>query len=827
MSSDSPASSPSLEYWYPEARVDQSLAQLDLNTLMMRSKARRLPEEVHSSLDESSYEVLGESMSETSDDEGHTESLASTDGQTPDDSGFSDDDDDESGVVVDDLDDSEPHAPALAAHPPAPLEDSRITSPGDSMMTSTAETRGGEASYLGLEESRPMRGDTIEADGVINTYSRASGLPAVLQGYSSQEIRLSVKMALSPRLLPISRSFWILYVGSFPDWGIQDVNRQIGAALNATPSSSRFNIVQDDGFPGSNSSSKVQLERSYSELVVDHCPSPKLSQEVNSARVSLTLDDGSELAVGQDLKPGTARLPDLVIFCHSSARATVNEEVAFSVTRTILQGRVPSLDMSMVRQYDGPAFKSLPTSLRLCIEGRQRQSEGFQTQRTLPVDLYTFLTIDPAHINRHLAFLQETSISTISGRKKHDSGAWTVWNFLPAMLKAPKKSHSKTVSDQPAIPWRRILEFLGVLALSCCITWAIVSQGKTLLSRPATVPEISSAIHKVVPDIIAETPAPKTYHGVSSSVIAKITSSDLATVPSTRKDISHNKPNRGSAKDELFGTFDIETTGEHQFILRTSKQATRGRRKLIPQVHIERGVETVHAKVTRSSDGVYLVELGQDYPLSLFNVTVVAQRKPLLQQSFQVTLGAKKPGMSSLLGDLDRLTQGFVRDVAAAQTNLRNITTNVSKGLYGAISRFEGSALSTIEQTRDWGRHMQEHTQTFTGRLLQSKEEAARQLDKGAHTVKEVSEALQKSWHAYSDKASELVEKIYMPDVWGQARPSVIRARKNALKIQKKLEELQKRAKIDGQVDEAGKDAKGKKHGRGSRKWRQQERGKK
>jgi hypothetical protein len=215
--------------------------------------------------------------------------------------------------------------------------------------------------------------------------------------------------------------------------------------------------------------------------------------------------------------------------------------------------------------------------------------------------------------------------------------------------------------------------------------------------------------------------------------------------------------------------------------------------------------------------------LKQEYSVGLFNVTVVAQRKPLLQQSFLVTLGTKKPLISPLLADLDRLSQRFIRDIAAAQTNLRNITTSVSKGLHGAIVKFEDGALSTLEQTRYWGRHMQERTQTVAEHLLQAKDEAARQSDKGAQVIKDVSEAvseaLQKSWHAYSAKASELVENLSMPDMWDQARPSVSRARKNAVKIQKKL---QKKGKVDGQETETKKDAKASK-----RRSRQGGRGKK
>jgi len=46
---------------------------------------RAMPEESSSALDDNTFEFLGDSMVEASDDEAHTESIALTDGCTPDD----------------------------------------------------------------------------------------------------------------------------------------------------------------------------------------------------------------------------------------------------------------------------------------------------------------------------------------------------------------------------------------------------------------------------------------------------------------------------------------------------------------------------------------------------------------------------------------------------------------------------------------------------------------------------------------------------------------------------------------------------------------------
>src|SRR6478735_5263480 len=77
MTSDRPDAAQELEY--PPIRVDRSLAQLDLNTLIMHSNAHSAQDAT--SLEDSTYEVL-DRPGYLSDDDGHTASVAST---SPDD----------------------------------------------------------------------------------------------------------------------------------------------------------------------------------------------------------------------------------------------------------------------------------------------------------------------------------------------------------------------------------------------------------------------------------------------------------------------------------------------------------------------------------------------------------------------------------------------------------------------------------------------------------------------------------------------------------------------------------------------------------------------
>ena len=102
---------------YPSVAVHSTLASLASENLDMRSNTKNHVEETPSSLEDSTYEVLGDSSFETSDDEeGRTESLASTDGHTPDDI----------SSIADTEESNDSYTLGASEHHPDPLADSTV-----------------------------------------------------------------------------------------------------------------------------------------------------------------------------------------------------------------------------------------------------------------------------------------------------------------------------------------------------------------------------------------------------------------------------------------------------------------------------------------------------------------------------------------------------------------------------------------------------------------------------------------------------------------------------------------------------------------------------
>ncbi|KAF2015025.1 hypothetical protein BU24DRAFT_423942 [Aaosphaeria arxii CBS 175.79] len=775
-------SSSSQELHFPPVRVNHSLARLDLNTLMMRSnQARNPPKEAHSSLEDSSYEVLGESMCDASDDEGNTESLAST---TPDDvSSISD------GDEFDDDDDeyaneASQHLPEPDVYNPLEHFASSSSSPNASMMTSMADTQTGEASSIRLEEEVREDG-SARACGIVGRFSEARELPQILRGYGLPDLRLTVRMTLSERYLPVPRSYRILYVGEFPEWGVKEINARIGAALDATPSSSRFNIVQGPAYPGSTSSSNIQLERSGLELVVDHCNHPKVSQQPGSPpRAVITLDDGTELTFGPGKsitfkgQSSTDSLPDLVIFCHytipSESDTTAGVEKMHLTREAFRRHSIPCLDIATTRPY-GKSPYGIPSddsSLRLCMEGRTSNDEPYEILETLPIDIYTFASIDPSELNRHLASISPRSPQSRAGSEGRESRRWSLSEIVPGFGDDSHSNAFVSLLSQPRM-------WLAVLALSAIISAHLAGLTSFAAFSPNTAKDavngsVSAAVSISTPATSQITRAPQPVAPPLGSLSVRPSSQDLSIMPSFEK--TKKQPRKGAkpAEEEQSGGLEIEVKGPQTFTIRPLKQFANKKRKHQLDVHVSRDSEPVPVHVSPSQDSdSYIVTLQQQYPLGVFDVDVVLRRKPLLQQTIQVEMGTPKSGIVDL-----------IVGAQAAQDTLKVISTHLSKTVHAGVAVVEDKANTAFEHTCLWKDRITHSTQTVAEHLEGAKQEATRRIAMGSKVSKEVSSML---WKNYQEISARVKADVREASTNIKKSEPVRRARKNVDTLRKKF----------------------------------------
>jgi uncharacterized membrane protein len=657
-------------------------------------------------------------------------------------------------------------------------------------MTSSAETQPGEPSYLKLEETAPAcDSEAADIHGVIREFSNESELPDVLKDYDSPQIRLSVKAYVSRLWLPISRSYRLLYVGALDRWAVTHINTHIGAALNATPSSSRFNIVQGSSFDGSPSSSKVQLEPSGSELVVDHCATPTVEEDASGEHHAvITLDDGQKIKFGPgpSISPSTASLPDLIVIGHAAAH-----DVNHRLVRDILkQNDIPTIEIAVVRPYSSESFKFETADLRLSLEGRHSPSDEFEALKTLPIDLYTFLSLDPAQLNRHLAYLNAHSSTVKSTTPTRFTGKSRSLRYILPNLSSTATAPKARCTSEPVKwgNWRGYARFLSVvLLLVLAILGPLATSGVLQNLYNNRLDVHSQAIPSTMP--LETTLAPiSTSKPVTSSPSASAgvhISKELTVVPPESKPrsswLDRAMPRKGTQMDY----FNITVTGDHQFELHVSQSKPK------VQIHVSLNSEVIPVEIIRPNPNTYVVSLEQKYAVNIFNITAVVMRQPLLHQSFEVKLGSNGSALSSVLDGINTLSKSIKYDLGVAQTNLRNLSAQASRNLQAGMVYLKDRS-TPHEKRRSWKQQLKDSKQTVAEHVQRARKLATRNFSAGSKVTNGVSRSLKATREYWTSRASSAGQHI-TSQLWLQSRPlrtspGLLRTRERALRVRCSVE---------------------------------------
>jgi hypothetical protein len=642
------------EFKYPPVQADRSLTSLDLDTLMMKSTTRRLPEQAGSSLDDSTYEMLTDSLIETSDDEAHTESIASTsDVPTPDDaSAFSDDDDDyETGDRA--LDDSIQSMHAAAADAHETLETPSATGGEDSMLTMVPdhmEDSGGSV-MIQLDEESTEDVASLLGSKIIKTMpDEAEELPPILERYGRAQIRLVVKAALSTRYVPTPESYKILYIGLPEKWVQDTITSHIHAALTASPSNTRSVMVRGQMEP-------------FGPVIHAYRGAQLEIQDIGSSlpRIVIGTDDGRQLRIGHRRTPKF----DLVVFCHTKKDAATDLQTFDSFRTAFRQHKIPTIDLSEIRPYGAGSSTYNMRSLSACIEGRDDEDAGFELIEVLPLDAFTFCELEPFQVNRHLALISP--------------------HLVPSDVDVANKTRFSAVSDTLHAIGKQLRT--GAPATTRVL---LLSIGLTvMLSAFVLSPVYIPLVLQRSPEVVAE-PSFSSVAPVSSVIVtpAAVSSSNVVSTPSpssfslpvpkglTIVAPQVKLPQLKQKKDDKPREFDIQTAGDKQFVLTPSSDLSKSRKKPQLQIQVFRNSSLVPIRYVRTIAGEYFVDLEDEYPFGTFNVSIASYSKPLLRQSFEINLGHNKTWFDQMLDKtMDRIldAQSMVLNTSSSARKLFDI----------------------------------------------------------------------------------------------------------------------------------------------------------
>lgn len=690
------------ELQYPPVQADRSLTNLDFETLMMKSTTRRLPEQPGSSLDDSTYEMLTDSPIETSDDEAHTASIASTsDDPTPDDASTFSDDDDEFESQRCALDESTESMHAAGAHDD--LETPMATSGDDSTITMVPdhlESSGGSR-MLQLDEEPTENDEALLGTTVLRTFpTQTQELPKVLAVYEQTQIRVVVKAALSSRYLSTPETYRILFFGLPEKWAQDDIVAHIHAALEASPSNTRSVMV-----------------RGQMELLGTVIDAQSCSQFQIHPGDSAGPDMALRMENGQHLRFKHRKTPrfDLAILCHTQKRETATDMQTYDLLRPALrQHQIPLIELTDIKPYGAGTHEYDMQSLAACIEGRSDDEADFELLEVLPLDTYNFCELEPAQINRHLALISP--------------------HLAPPAVNAAPKTPLTAMGDtlyaigkqlRTGAPATTRILLLSV-ALTAMLSAFVLSPIylPLVLQKPTELAAESSTMSVVPVSSPLVTPAMSSTSASSvpppSSLSASVPKG-LTVVPPLAKE---PKPKQGKKKDEKLSGFEIQTAGEKQFVLTPSKELASSRKKPQLQIQVVRDSTLVPVRYIRTITGEYFVNLEDEYPFGTFNVSIASYSKPLLRQSFAISLGHNKTWFEQMLGATTQQaisTRSIFMDVSSSaveqvQAGLNNVVGPKVEQWVEDGRRLKkaahGAAKDGLESSADFIKHVPETTWT-------------------------------------------------------------------------------------------------------------------
>ncbi|KAG9194249.1 hypothetical protein G6011_04284 [Alternaria panax] len=666
---------PSQDLKFPPVQVARSLTRLDLETLMMRSTQRRLPEEAGSTLDDSSYDLLGDGVMDMSDDEAHTESIASTDGPTPDDTSddFSDDDAEyEAGERG--LQDSTYSSHAGHAEHPAQVHP--ILSGEDSTLTEVPPYLSGSINsrHFTLHERATGNANVTQGSSVIKSSAGYTDeLPPVFERYGCREIRLSVTAALSQRPLTTPDAYRILYIGS-GKWAEGTITSKIGAALAAYPDTSKTVMVRG------------QVEPYAPVPHTDRCVKMETHKSGQKLHVLAVMEDGRQLMFGSGVSAHSPDRPDLVVLCHPSVLDhTADEQDLASAKEVFDHESIPCIELAETNPFGAGSSVDENTSLRIRVEGRDNPNTDYELKEVLPLDIHQFDQLEPSQLNRHLALISP-HLATVRGTKAPTTRrSW---------LGDKTKAHAKNIS--PQLHWARWLA-------SAIVLFTLVPallQGTTYLpmlyQKVSQMQSVSPAVSEMQSIISTITPVAAVSSSAAHSPLSSSTSTPaafqggLTIVPPQQK-----QPNRKpKAKIDQVGGFEVQTTGDHQFILRPSKAFSSSRKNPQLQIQVSRQSEEVPTRYNRTMNGEYVIDLQQQYRFDKFNVSIATHSKPLLRQSFEVMLGHNK-------STLDQLLDTAKLNMFDTQVALLNVSATAAHAIQVYMGGLDAYASKQLQETRN------------------------------------------------------------------------------------------------------------------------------
>ncbi|KAI9768212.1 MAG: hypothetical protein M1840_005042 [Geoglossum simile] len=719
-------------FHFPVLPVEAKPPSLSSSTMSGRSDIHS--DDNASSLGDSAYEILTDSVVLTSDDEDrddNTDSVASLDEHGTDDvASLADTEASEETASTSSRSDSH-----LEIHGIPEFSGLDQETHYREASASGATLRGEERSSTPpIEFEEPaFLGEQVSVTHTVCNFSEQQTteiLKRVRITDPPTRLAATVRQTMAKQGLAIDEPFRVLYVGNPMAKG--DIISKIGSSL-AVPMagtghrrSSRFNVVPVSSFGGS-SSPEVELIDSFGlELVVDECTHAKTTK-VDGRPDTLTLnlnnsfwyrsrcdDSGFHLE-----SPTYWKLPHLAVFFCSDSDSISMRQTRLYARSFMARHAVPSIFISQNPLYGRSVENyALDTrSIHMCLESRSATLLGNRVLKRLPIDLSTFLNIDARQMNRNLACLTGLHAGRDALQPFDSEQTSPPQGVVPEDAKASPYPYRIAqglafLREQKSRGfWATglVISFFALALATATFSsnpyasvqssWRSRSRGPEnyiqVVSTPASSATVATSV--TTPSGMLP-PQPHDANAAPSLETDRPMSNSVASPSLDFAGILFNQPLTAVNDSDKFK---LHIIGDSHMILRPPRRFTLLKKPPKIFVRVTRNNRVVDVRLSKLFEGAYTLKLEREDAYGTMNVSVWTKSKPTMEQIFELDFGSPWLKIWGLRKAARVLSEELQKDAKYAQDSLNAVVAQAAVDAWNAMGKASREARKGAAKTHE------------------------------------------------------------------------------------------------------------------------------
>lgn len=494
----------------------------------------------------------------------------------------------------------------------------------------------------------------------------------------------TIRMTMSRHALQIDQPFRVLFSGAISESRAQ-ILRKIGDALVSAADFtsnyrsmdfSRYHVVPLEFGPGS-TSNQAEMIPIQTQIIVDDCIDASCLEESDEyLPITLSMRRGDVLqsrwdGVWQNLQERRRwTAPNIAVIFLGQDDSPATKEKARLVYECMRRHHVPTLVIAEESTWKthSPPWNLDQQTLHRCIELTASDVGSRRVLRRLPVDLDSFINLEPEQLNKHFACLADLAAArTHASRKSVSFASLSSGAGNSSDSNDVEKNLSKSImaQHQPYAMLRNVLplkEGTVVLLLWLFVAWIFVAvpfaAQQSVQSRTAGSVNSTTSI-TLSSSSLSPTTSIASQTGKGSLVPGMRGQTDLAELLSNHALQSMNTSDK----------FMVDIIGDCHIVVKAPRTMMQKRKQPEIRVRVTRGNVEILANTSRLFEGVYAVKISREDAHGLLNATI-SVAKSSVQQTFEVNFGNtfEKPS----LWDLTRsnFTLHHVRKVSERVQNL-------------------------------------------------------------------------------------------------------------------------------------------------------------